>query len=59
MSIHDSRGFEAGSVEELDLMKKILTDQGSEMKLGKRLHAIWWDQNQSESSDRDLGFVSQ
>ena len=39
---HDSRGFETGSVNELDLMKKFLADRASEMKLEKRLHAIWW-----------------
>ena len=39
---HDSRGFESGSVKELDQMKKFLVERTREMRLGKRLHAIWW-----------------
>ena len=39
---HDSRGFESGSVEELDLMKKFLADRTHETRLERRLHAIWW-----------------
>ena len=38
---HDSQGFEAGSTDELDLMKKFLADRTGELKLEKCLHAIW------------------
>ena len=38
---HDSRGFESGSVKELDLMKKFLADRTSETRLERRLHVIW------------------
>ncbi|KAL4064062.1 hypothetical protein V8B97DRAFT_1350010 [Scleroderma yunnanense] len=37
---HDSRGFEAGSVEEVKLMKNFLTDRAAITKLEKRIHAI-------------------
>ena len=40
---HDSRGFESGSVEELDLMKAFVTNRATTMKLENRIHAIWWD----------------
>lgn len=39
---HDSCGFEAGSVEELNLMKDFVTDRASTMQLGKRVHVVWW-----------------
>jgi len=38
---HDSRGFEAGSVKELNLMKDFVTDRARTLKLEKRIHAIW------------------
>ncbi|KIM65653.1 hypothetical protein SCLCIDRAFT_1212046 [Scleroderma citrinum Foug A] len=38
---HDSRGFEAGSEEEVKLMKKFLVHCAATMKLEKRIHAIW------------------
>jgi len=38
---HDSRGFEAGSEEELKLMKRFLMDRAATTKLEKRIHAIW------------------
>ena len=38
---HDSRGFESGSVKELELMKKFLADRTSETRLERRLHVIW------------------
>ena len=40
---HDSRGFEGG-IFELDLTKKFLVAQAGELKLERRLHAIWYDQ---------------
>ena len=40
---HDSRGFETGSVNELDLMKAFVADRARTMKLEDRIHAIWWD----------------
>ncbi|KAL4065653.1 hypothetical protein V8B97DRAFT_2105591 [Scleroderma yunnanense] len=39
---HDSRGFEAGSEQEVVLMKNFLTDRATAMKLEKRIHAIWY-----------------
>ncbi|KAL4075049.1 hypothetical protein V8B97DRAFT_1666254 [Scleroderma yunnanense] len=39
---HDSRGFETGSVKELDLMKNFVVDRAATMKLKKRLHVIWY-----------------
>ncbi|KAI6151284.1 hypothetical protein BKA82DRAFT_4125944 [Pisolithus tinctorius] len=39
---HDSCGFEAGSEEEFDKMKKFVTDQAKSTKLEKKLHAIWY-----------------
>ncbi|KAL4067422.1 hypothetical protein V8B97DRAFT_1873572 [Scleroderma yunnanense] len=39
---HDSRGFEAGSEEEVKLMKHFLTDRAATTKLEKRIHAIWY-----------------
>jgi len=38
---HDSRGFEAGSEEEVKLMKKFLMDHAATTRLDKRIHAIW------------------
>ena len=40
---HDSRGFETGSVNELNLMKAFVADRAVTMKLENRIHAIWWD----------------
>ena len=45
---HDSRGFESGSVKELDQMKKFLVERTREMELGKRLHTIWWAKTMAE-----------
>ncbi|KAL4061789.1 hypothetical protein V8B97DRAFT_780042 [Scleroderma yunnanense] len=39
---HDSRGFEAGSEKEVELMRKFLTDRSATMKLERRIHAIWY-----------------
>ncbi|KAL4073009.1 hypothetical protein V8B97DRAFT_1956228 [Scleroderma yunnanense] len=38
---HDSRGFETGSLNELNLMKDFVADRAATMKLEKRIHAIW------------------
>ncbi|KAL4071192.1 hypothetical protein V8B97DRAFT_2024071 [Scleroderma yunnanense] len=39
---HDSRGFEAGSEEEVKLMQNFLTDRSAATKLERRIHAIWY-----------------
>ncbi|KAF6841016.1 hypothetical protein CMUS01_03680 [Colletotrichum musicola] len=39
--IHDSRGFEAGGVEEFNAVEKFLKVKSSELEVDKRLHAIW------------------
>ncbi|KAI6140858.1 hypothetical protein BKA82DRAFT_4207389 [Pisolithus tinctorius] len=39
---HDSRGFEAGSEEEFDIMKEFVMDRAKTTKLDKRIHAIWF-----------------
>ena len=44
---HDSRGFETGSVNELDLMNAFVTDRARTLQLEKRIHAIWWDHSYS------------
>ena len=38
---HDSRGFETGSVNELNLMKDFVADRAATMKLEKCIHVIW------------------
>ncbi|KAL4075289.1 hypothetical protein V8B97DRAFT_2022282 [Scleroderma yunnanense] len=39
---HDSRGFEAGSEEEVELMQNFLIDHATTTKLEKQIHAIWY-----------------
>ncbi|KAG1826329.1 hypothetical protein EV424DRAFT_667888 [Suillus variegatus] len=39
---HDSCGFEAGSEEEFENMKKFTSERGHAMKLEDRIHAIWY-----------------
>ncbi|KAG1732649.1 uncharacterized protein EDB91DRAFT_665046 [Suillus paluster] len=39
---HDSCGFEAGSVEEFEEMKKFISERANAKKLEERLHAIWY-----------------
>ncbi|KIM56669.1 hypothetical protein SCLCIDRAFT_1220101 [Scleroderma citrinum Foug A] len=46
---HDSRGFESGSVSELELMKKFIANRGMEKQLAERIHAIWFCIPMSES----------
>ncbi|KAG1899066.1 GTP-binding protein [Suillus fuscotomentosus] len=39
---HDSCGFEAGSEEEFENMKKFISDRAHATKLEDRIHAIWY-----------------
>ncbi|KIN96507.1 hypothetical protein M404DRAFT_162895, partial [Pisolithus tinctorius Marx 270] len=39
---HDSRGFEAGSAEQFEEMKKFVMDHAAARTLKKRIHAIWY-----------------
>jgi len=38
---HDSRGFEAGGVSELQIVKDFIKDYSEKKKLNEQLHAIW------------------
>jgi len=38
---HDSRGFESGSVSELETMKKFIADRATKKQLAERIHAVW------------------
>ena len=38
---HDSRGFEAGSEEELKIVQNFVQQKSREKRLKDRLHAIW------------------
>ncbi|KAI6018394.1 hypothetical protein EDC04DRAFT_454890 [Pisolithus marmoratus] len=38
---HDSSGFEAGSAQQFDKMKKFVVDHAAARTLKKRIHAIW------------------
>ncbi|KIK17282.1 hypothetical protein PISMIDRAFT_685397 [Pisolithus microcarpus 441] len=39
---HDSRGFEAGSEQQFNTMKKFVMDRAKTSKLDERIHAIWF-----------------
>ncbi|KAG6327561.1 hypothetical protein ID866_11528, partial [Astraeus odoratus] len=39
---HDSCGFEAGSEEEFEEMKKFVLERATTLKLAERIHAIWY-----------------
>ncbi|KAI6100462.1 hypothetical protein EDD16DRAFT_1748944, partial [Pisolithus croceorrhizus] len=39
---HDSCGFESGSEEEFDRMRKFVMEQAKAIKLEERIHAIWF-----------------
>ncbi|KAI6141976.1 hypothetical protein BKA82DRAFT_126024, partial [Pisolithus tinctorius] len=39
---HDSCGFEAGSEDQFDSMKRFVMDRARTPKLNKRIHAIWF-----------------
>ena len=38
---HDSRGFEAGGIQEFEQMKEFVTERAKTTFLQKRIHAIW------------------
>lgn len=38
---HDSRGFESGSVDEVDNVKTFIAQRAASNELSKQLHAIW------------------
>jgi len=38
---HDSRGFEAGDVSELGIVKDFIKEKSKKKKLKEQLHAIW------------------
>ncbi|KAJ7429832.1 hypothetical protein B0H11DRAFT_1766382 [Mycena galericulata] len=39
---HDSRGFEAGSMQELSVVQRFVEDHTSTRTLNQQLHAIWY-----------------
>lgn len=39
---HDSRGFEAGSAQELKNVKAFISERSQEKELKKQLHVIWY-----------------
>ncbi|KDQ11872.1 hypothetical protein BOTBODRAFT_34963 [Botryobasidium botryosum FD-172 SS1] len=39
---HDSRGFESGAAEELELVRKFIQEQAALGSVSKQLHAIWY-----------------
>jgi hypothetical protein len=39
---HDSRGFEAGSEDELKIVREFVSRRSRAKRLGQRLHAIWF-----------------
>ncbi|KDQ18283.1 hypothetical protein BOTBODRAFT_28693 [Botryobasidium botryosum FD-172 SS1] len=39
---HDSRGFESGAAEELELVRKFIQEQASLGSMSEQLHAIWY-----------------
>ncbi|KAH9160351.1 hypothetical protein EDB89DRAFT_2166923, partial [Lactarius sanguifluus] len=39
---HDSRGIEAGGIEELETLHDFIQRKSGERRLGSRLHAIWY-----------------
>ncbi|KDQ19201.1 hypothetical protein BOTBODRAFT_94746, partial [Botryobasidium botryosum FD-172 SS1] len=39
---HDSRGFESGAAEELELVRKFIQEQANLGSMSKQLHAIWY-----------------
>jgi hypothetical protein len=38
---HDSRGFEAGGIDELNMVKAFITKRAQTTRLKDQLHAIW------------------
>ena len=39
---HDSRGFEAGGVAELNAVKKFIVERSKMTSLGTQLHVVWY-----------------
>ena len=39
---HDSRGFEAGGIEELRIVQEFIRKRSGERRLRDRIHAIWF-----------------
>jgi hypothetical protein len=39
---HDSRGIEAGGIEELEILKEFIRHKCNEKALRDKLHAIWF-----------------
>ena len=39
---HDSRGFESGSEDELEIVQRFITSKSRQKQLRNRLHAIWF-----------------
>ncbi|KAG8917645.1 hypothetical protein FRC02_002996 [Tulasnella sp. 418] len=42
LRFHDSRGFEAGSTEEIDKVRSFIADRANRIELKDRLHIIWY-----------------
>ncbi|KDQ19497.1 hypothetical protein BOTBODRAFT_102848 [Botryobasidium botryosum FD-172 SS1] len=40
---HDSRGFESGAADELELVRKFIQDKASLGSMKNQLHAIWYE----------------
>lgn len=38
---HDSRGFEAGGIEELENVKFFISERSQKLKLKDQIHVIW------------------
>jgi hypothetical protein len=38
---HDSRGFESGSLDEIETVKSFIAERAQSQELPKQLHAIW------------------
>jgi antirestriction protein len=56
---HDSRGFETGSVDEIERVKTFIAERVKTNKLSKQIHAIWCvvnAQSSVESSQVDFRY---
>jgi hypothetical protein len=40
---HDSRGFEAGGVDEMKKVKAFVSERSQKKKLQDQIHVIWYD----------------
>jgi hypothetical protein len=40
---HDSRGFEAGGVDEMKKVKAFVSERSQKKKLQDQVHVIWYD----------------